>query len=456
MLLQVTNPLSVKTKVHAPRSPTALLSLDERDKVFLEVHIQNLTQDPMYFERMRFECTDGWNVTDVNCKDDDQESSIFSGSLALMHPQDTRQYLFILFPKSTNLVPPILTPGSVIPLGRLDISWRSSFGEPGRLLTSMLTRKIPFPSPYPPASAVPAHLKRAGGGSISRPHTPQTSRPTSPPPNQRPGSPYQARAGSISQIVQRPQSPQLVSTASIQPHSDLDVNVIVKDLPQGSVKVEKPFTMNLQLVVSSGMPLRDFTMRKLAFAIQHLQVPKPSSSSTVPAIASQPGGFSPRMPSSGFSTPSSASGAFNYALAHQKILDAAFRPASPDGTINIQLTDEPHAIDPNIPIFPPPYFEDPKANLGDILPMGSSATFLPPVQISTGDFGTSSNPIVQDFQLTFIPTKPGFCRVGGLRVFLIQDKGTSDFQEFEVEQISQSRVQTLKEYDIIAETWVST
>lgn len=58
-VFQVMNPLSVKTKVHAPRSPTALLSATEREKIFLEVHIQNLTQEPMWFERVGLEAVDG-------------------------------------------------------------------------------------------------------------------------------------------------------------------------------------------------------------------------------------------------------------------------------------------------------------------------------------------------------------------------------------------------------------
>ncbi|RXW20738.1 hypothetical protein EST38_g5097 [Candolleomyces aberdarensis] len=433
----VTNPLSVKTKVHAAKSPTALLSLEERDKIFLEVHIQNLTQEPMYFERMRFECTENWDVEDANYKDDDKTTSIFSGALAIMQPQDTRQYIYILKTKTSTTVPPTLTPGSITPLGRLDISWRSSFGEPGRLLTSMLTRRIPFPTAPPPASA-----------------SPQTSRPTSPPPAPRPASPFQNRTGSISQIA-HPQSPQIAQAPS-QPQTDLDIHLIVKHIPRDDIKVERPFTVALQLVASSGMPLKNFAMRKLVFAIQHLQAPKVSP---IQPQAAVPEVLSPRQSSSGFSTPSSATAAFNYALAHQKILDASFRSQSPDGTRTPQAPDEAPKHDTTVPNLPPPYFDghdELKGDLSGVLPMGSSAIVLPPVQISSGDAGTPTNPIVQDFQLTFVPTKPGFCRVGGLRVLLVQDKGTSDFQEFEIDQTSQIKAQTLKEYDVIAETWVST
>ncbi len=137
---QVTNPLSVKTKVHSPRSPSALLSNEEREKVFLEVHIQNLTQDAMWLERMQFECVDGWQSQDVNILDHPAAGTkeyLFSGSTALMQPQDVRQYIYVLSPRNLPAFPIIHAPGAILPLGRLDISWRSSYGEPGRLLTSV-------------------------------------------------------------------------------------------------------------------------------------------------------------------------------------------------------------------------------------------------------------------------------------------------------------------------------
>lgn len=132
----MTNPLSVKTKVHVPRSPSAQLSAKERTKVFLEVHIQNLTPEPMWFERIMFEPALGWDVQDVNLLPDGQHT-LFSGPMAMMQPQDTRQYLYVLNETNPPSIPTQYAPGTVLPLGRLDISWRSSFGEPGRLLTSV-------------------------------------------------------------------------------------------------------------------------------------------------------------------------------------------------------------------------------------------------------------------------------------------------------------------------------
>jgi hypothetical protein len=133
----VTNPLSVKTKVHLPRSPSALFSRTERERVFLEVHIQNLTQDALWFQRIGFECADGWNVEDINAAGENSQKGLFTADNALMQPQDMRQYIYILTPKVLPELSIIHAPGSVIALGRLDIAWRSSFGEPGRLLTSV-------------------------------------------------------------------------------------------------------------------------------------------------------------------------------------------------------------------------------------------------------------------------------------------------------------------------------
>lgn len=119
-----------------------MLSPTEREKVFLEVHIQNLTQDGIWLQRMHFDSVDDWTVQDANMSQspDSQESeTIFTGTAALMHPQDMRQYIYILTPKVVPEFPVTHPPGSVIALGRLDISWRSSFGEPGRLLTSART-----------------------------------------------------------------------------------------------------------------------------------------------------------------------------------------------------------------------------------------------------------------------------------------------------------------------------
>lgn len=46
-------------------------------------------------------------------------------------------YILTPTPEATPSFPIAYPPGTIIALGRLDMSWRSPFGEPGRLLTSV-------------------------------------------------------------------------------------------------------------------------------------------------------------------------------------------------------------------------------------------------------------------------------------------------------------------------------
>ncbi|KAG6812766.1 hypothetical protein H0H92_000681 [Tricholoma furcatifolium] len=449
----VTNPLSVKTKVHVPRSPSALLSRTEREKVFLEVHIQNLTQEPMHFEKMHLECTDEWEAEDVNLLDD--ATQLFSGPQALMQPQDTRQYIYILTPKSTSLTPVALAPGTIVPLGRLDIFWRSSFGEPGRLLTSMLSRRIPIPPPVQtPASAVPPHLKRSiTTGPPSRPQSPQPnqSRPGTPPP---PGpSPSQSRTpSSISPSI--PPSPFQPLAASLP---ELEVGLLIRDIPHDSIRVDNPFKVLASLVFSSSPQLgREKWRRVVKVSIQHLQPPRGNALQAAAAPASRTETFSPRLPSSGFSTPSSRtanSPTFNYAIAHQKL--AAVASPRQQALSALEGTSA-LGHDEDTIVIPPPYF---KGTIEHKLPKtvlysGSSALYLPSVELSYSHENARLTAI-QDFELTFIPTQKGFATVGGLRVLLINDRllDTTEAANDDCSSLSQARI--LKEWEVISEIWVS-
>ncbi|KAJ7702406.1 hypothetical protein B0H17DRAFT_1004426 [Mycena rosella] len=458
----VTNPLSVKTKVHAPRSPSALVSSAEREKVFLEVHIQNLTAETMWFERMRFECADGWDVVDANLIDvegDDDSGSIFSGSTALMQPQDMRQYIYILSRKSTALVPVAPVPGSVIALGRLDISWRSSYGEPGRLLTSMLSRRIPLlPAPaQQPVSALPPYLKRnatISAGGPPRPHSPQLpqSRPGSPTPSQRPGSPFRNRPPST--VVGRPQTPP--PQPAPLPVSDIDISLTVRDVPRDTIKLETPFKISFALAVSASVPAG--RRRSLSLAVQHLQPPRVSAPTVFPPNP-PPEPYSPRFTSPGFSTPSPMSTTFNYALAHQKLLAVSpMRQGLDDGGSG------------NTWSLPPPFFEGADelrfAAKPGVVFCGNSALFLPPLQFirPAGDDGEKAEgdedvkvQEMHDFELHYVPISRGFNTVGGLRVVLLEDKyleESSDAQDDKPAFPIEPKI--LKEWDVVAEIWVST
>ncbi|KAF8636689.1 hypothetical protein AX17_003494 [Amanita inopinata Kibby_2008] len=479
----VTNPLSVKTKVHTPRSPSALLIPSERDKVFVEIHIQNLTQQALHFEQVSFECIEEWEAKDGNMiaadADEAQETSIFSGSMTLIEPQDTRQYVYILNPKSSRLSPATYAPGSVIPLGRLNISWRSSFGEPGRLLTSMLSRRIPL-AVVPlqqHGSALPAYLKRTITGNHqsrpqSRPQSPQLSysRPSTPPGFRTDSPPPGPRAHPLSSSLIRPQSPVQVATPTPQTATPgLEVTLIVRELPRKEIVVEKPFTVKLALVITESVQIWREQQRMVRIAVQRLQ-----PSRAVPATTMVPSVdvLSPRLPSSGMSTPSLSVGTFNYAVAHQKLLSLS-------GSSNLESTDTSRNTErfstqdgPNENVgLPPPTFEsadDVKsgARQPSVVYVGSSTVFLPGIVLGTRALKDDQGQVakasaVQEFEATYVPLQKGFATFGGLRAILVEDRigDGSDLPDgSEISALKDARgkaAQVLKEWDVIGEIWVA-
>jgi hypothetical protein len=140
----VTNPLSVKTKTHVPRAPSAMLSAIERSKVFLEVHLASGAPGPLAFERVKLLPAPGWT-----CAAPDAPEPAIAG---LVHPQDVRQAVFTLLPGTSDAglerTRAEKIPGSIIPLGQLDIAWRSAFGEPGHLVTSVCNSSYRTLSPF--------------------------------------------------------------------------------------------------------------------------------------------------------------------------------------------------------------------------------------------------------------------------------------------------------------------
>jgi len=125
----------------------------EFDKVLLEP-VKGLTSRPttenevMKFKRIRSEGT--------------------------LFPDDTKQYLFTLSPDqnyplskddsgiSNSVFPATYTPGSILPLGRLDMVWFSApYRESGRLQTSTLNRRVPPPT-APPRPLLPSRASTSG------------------------------------------------------------------------------------------------------------------------------------------------------------------------------------------------------------------------------------------------------------------------------------------------------
>lgn len=457
----VTNPLSVKTKVHLPRSPSALLDPVEREKVFLEVHIQNTTQEPMWFERIDFDCAEGWTATDMNKvrsgTDNSAESTpLFSGSVALMQPQATRQYIYVLLPTTIPTFPAPAQPGSVISLGRLDISWRTHYGEPGRLLTAMLTRRIPGPPPPPPtqpslpqqpASAIPPYLQRGGTPSSPRLQSPQLppSRSASPGPH-RPASPFRNRPAVP---VPRPQSPSgsivnitapvSQSPIGLQHTSDVWVDLVTTRKIQEPVHIYDPFTIEFKLTVSALAP-RDIQNQTISIVVQHLR-------------------------------PSRASGAAEASSATDsgRELVGGF-PASPHTRSAVNIPDRHLVTSPSAqissggnllqPFLPPPHFgiadQTRDAKVKGCTFVGPSSLALEPIKLCTPiqsreDIHPARIEGSRQFELTFMALQTGYICAGGLRILVI-DHELSDTEASVHRVVKEPK--TLREYDVVGEVWV--
>jgi hypothetical protein len=158
----VTAPLAIKTKTHLPSAVNALFSPTVRERVYLEVVIQNIINTPIAFTSIDFLPVPGITIvesppsTSFQVQDEKRQSTLlstFDGPAELLQPGNTRQLLYVLapaprpeFPKS-SLFLPHFTPGQVLPLGKLDLSWSGPYGESGHLMTSVLGRRAPPVSP---------------------------------------------------------------------------------------------------------------------------------------------------------------------------------------------------------------------------------------------------------------------------------------------------------------------
>ncbi|XP_064128609.1 trafficking protein particle complex subunit 13 isoform X3 [Loxodonta africana] len=129
---QVLKPLDVKTKFYNA----------ETDEVFLEAQIQNITNSPMFMEKVSLEPSIMYNVAELNAVNQAGECISTFGSRAYLQPMDTRQYLYCLKPKKEFAEKAGIIKGVTV-IGKLDIVWKTNLGERGRLQTSQLQRMAP-------------------------------------------------------------------------------------------------------------------------------------------------------------------------------------------------------------------------------------------------------------------------------------------------------------------------
>ncbi|XP_071485022.1 trafficking protein particle complex subunit 13-like [Diadema antillarum] len=130
---QVLKPLDVKTKFYNAES----------DEVYLEAQIQNITQSPMCMEKVALEPAADYTVEELNSTQAEDKKHLIFGGFTYLNPMDTRQYLYCLKAKTpAGAERPSLIKG-VSSIGKLDIVWKTTLGEKGRLQTSQLQRMAP-------------------------------------------------------------------------------------------------------------------------------------------------------------------------------------------------------------------------------------------------------------------------------------------------------------------------
>ncbi|KAI6175929.1 hypothetical protein M3Y97_00743900 [Aphelenchoides bicaudatus] len=125
----VEKPLDVRTKFFSTEDN---LSND----VYLEAQIQNLCNSFIVLEKVDLQTSEFYRRNDSGIRNlKDRQTSI------QLNPQDIYQFLFCLSPNTSEFS--LTQFCGVSPIGKLDISWRSSLGEAGRLQTSQLSKTTP-------------------------------------------------------------------------------------------------------------------------------------------------------------------------------------------------------------------------------------------------------------------------------------------------------------------------
>lgn len=80
------------------------------------------------------------SVISMNKISQDSNTLVF-GRMNVVHPHDTRQYLYCLKPKQEARSNPAAL-RQATSIGKLDIVWRTNMGDRGRLQTSQLQRMV--------------------------------------------------------------------------------------------------------------------------------------------------------------------------------------------------------------------------------------------------------------------------------------------------------------------------
>jgi len=248
---------------------------------------------------------------------------------------------------------------------------------------------------------------------------------------------------------QQPAPPVPLSMAGVE------VDLIINHISRESITVEQPFKIALTATVSAVVPKAKGAQRIISLAVQHLQC----SRFATPVYTEPP-----------HATETSSSRFSSLGLTSASSTLVTPVKSSPNIASEMSLVGSPQKIlaQRGVPTLPPPHFEfadqEKRAELNGCVSLGSSTLFLSPITLThtshdkphedPSDNQAAKVEGSQGFELTFLPTRTGFVRVGGLRLLLVRDEVVHGDQAAHSSGPSIGEARTLKELDVVAELWV--
>ncbi|XWS19576.1 hypothetical protein CRYUN_Cryun31cG0027400 [Craigia yunnanensis] len=141
----VANPLSVRTKVLFPFKIVMFLVYvvqvrTVKETTYLEACLENHTKSNLYMDQVEFEPAPHWHATVLKADElhpaDDSTGEIFKPPILIRSGGGIYNYLYQLKISSPGSAQ-VKVEGTNI-LGKLQITWRTNLGEPGRLQTQQI------------------------------------------------------------------------------------------------------------------------------------------------------------------------------------------------------------------------------------------------------------------------------------------------------------------------------
>ncbi|WVF71657.1 hypothetical protein IAT40_006465 [Kwoniella sp. CBS 6097] len=267
----VNPPLAIKTRIQTPSHPNTALSREKREDVYLEVLMQNVSSEGMNLSNVFLEAVQGLKSQSITrdnkpSKPNSAENPEKEQQNETLLPNDTRQYLFVLSPDrsasaspsqsnkdaSQSVFPPSHPAGTILPLGRLDVSWVSGvYHIPGRLQTSTLNRRAPV-SPIASTSTGGTASPRGTGMAMARALSAQSSSDPAP-------------AGPLITPLKDRGSLLAPSPLHGKLQEDAEVSQWEFDLTldgERQVEMEKTFKLAFKLGIRSSQPILDDQRQK--------------------------------------------------------------------------------------------------------------------------------------------------------------------------------------------------